>query len=209
MQDKNQRDISIRLKKLGENSSFVNDEVVSERNQKRHYLHTLRTEHLMSDTLDTLENLTYDELHEGDTATFTRSLSENELVLFAAVSGDVNPVHLDPEFAACSMFGERIAHGMWSGSLISAALATVMPGPGTIYLDQSLSFKRPVKLDDTLTVSLKVLRKEPKNRVIFKCAVTNQNNQKVVTGEAKVIAPTEKVILYKPTLPKITIEGRD
>lgn|GEM_PF-203946 len=207
MQDKNQRDISIRLKKLGENSSFVNDEVVSERNQKRHYLHTLRTEHLMSDTLDTLENLTYDELHEGDTATFTRSLSENELVLFAAVSGDVNPVHLDPEFAACSMFGERIAHGMWSGSLISAALATVMPGPGTIYLDQSLSFKRPVKLDDTLTVSLTVLRKEPKNRVIFQCAVTNQNNQKVVTGEAKVIAPTEKVILYKPTLPKITIEG--
>lgn len=158
---------------------------------------------------DTLENFIYDELNEGDTATFTRSLSENELVLFAAVSGDVNPVHLDPEFAANSMFGGRIAHGMWSGSLISAALATVMPGPGTIYLDQSLSFKRPVKLNDTLTVNLTVMRKDPKNRVVFQCVVTNQNNQKVVTGEAKVIAPTEKVSLSRPKLPKITIDGRD
>ncbi|MBK1871712.1 MULTISPECIES: MaoC/PaaZ C-terminal domain-containing protein [Marinobacter] len=163
----------------------------------------------MSDTFDTLENITYNELNEGDTATFTRSLTEKELVLFAAVSGDFNPVHLDPEYAASSMFGERIAHGMWSGSLISAALATVMPGPGTVYLEQSLSFKRPVKLDDTLTVNLTVLRKEPKNRVVFQCDVINQNDQKVVTGEAKVIAPTEKVDLYKPTLPKITIDGYD
>ncbi|MFP3978327.1 MaoC/PaaZ C-terminal domain-containing protein [Marinobacter sp. KMM 10035] len=163
----------------------------------------------MSDTLDTLENITYDELNQGDTATFTRSLTEKELVLFAAVSGDYNPVHLDQDYAAGSMFGERIAHGMWSGSLISAALATVMPGPGTVYLEQSLAFKRPVKLDDTLTVNLTVLSKEPKNRVIFQCDVINQNNQKVVTGEAKVIAPSEKVKLYKPTLPKISIDGYD
>ncbi len=164
----------------------------------------------MSDTLDTLENITYDELNEGDSATFTRTLTEDELVLFAAVSGDVNPVHLDSEFAAESMFRERIAHGMWSGSLISAALATVMPGPpGTIYLEQSLSFKRPVKLDDTLTVTLSVLRKEPKNRVSFGCDVRNQNGDQVVTGEAKVIAPpTEKISLQKPPrLPKITIEN--
>ncbi|MCS5564254.1 MaoC/PaaZ C-terminal domain-containing protein [Marinobacter qingdaonensis] len=161
----------------------------------------------MSDTLDTLENITYDELNEGDTATFTRTLSEEELVLFAAVSGDVNPVHLDSEFAADSVFKERIAHGMWSGSLISAALATVMPGPGTVYLEQSLNFKRPVKLDDTLTVTLSVLRKEPKNRVVFKCDVRNQSNQRVVGGEARVIAPTEKVSLRKPRLPKITIES--
>lgn len=159
----------------------------------------------MSDTLDTLENLTYDELHEGDTATFARTLTEYELVLFAAVSGDVNPVHLDAQFAAGSMFKERIAHGMWSGSLISAALATVMPGPGTIYLEQNLSFKRPVKLNDTLTVNLTVLRKEPKGRVVVACDVRNQNDQQVVIGEAKVIAPSEKVSLPKPELPKITI----
>lgn len=163
----------------------------------------------MTASFDTLENITYDELNQGDTATFTRSLTEKELVLFAAVSGDYNPVHLDQDYAASSMFGERIAHGMWSGSLISAALATVMPGPGTVYLEQSLAFKRPVKLDDTLTVNLTVLSKEPKNRVIFQCDVINQNNQKVVTGEAKVIAPSEKVKLYKPTLPKISINGYD
>jgi len=187
----------------------VNDEVVSAHNQKHLYPYASPTEHLMSGTLDTLENITYNELNEGDTATFTRTLTETELVLFAAVSGDVNPVHLDPEFAAGSIFKERVAHGMWSGALISAALATVMPGPGTVYLEQKLSFKRPVKLDDTLTVNLTVMRKDPKNRVVFRCNVTNQNNQKVVTGEARVIAPSEKVSLLKATLPKITIGDRD
>jgi acyl dehydratase len=159
----------------------------------------------MSDTLDTFENITYDELNEGDTAVFTRTLSEDQLVLFAAVSGDLNPVHLDSEYAAESVFKERVAHGMWSGALISAALATVMPGPGTIYLEQSMTFRRPVKLDDTLTVNLIVLRKEPKGRVVIQCDVRNQNEQQVVSGEAKVIAPNEKVSLLKPLLPKITI----
>jgi 3-hydroxybutyryl-CoA dehydratase len=156
--------------------------------------------------METLENIVYEELQVGDTASYTRSLTEEELVLFAAVSGDVNPVHLDPAYAANSMFKERIAHGMWSGSLISAALATVMPGPGTIYLEQSLSFKRPVKLDDTLTVKLTIASKNPKNRVTLNCLVTNQRNEEVVTGEAKVIAPTEKLSLTKPQLPRITIE---
>ncbi|BES71645.1 MaoC family dehydratase [Marinobacter nanhaiticus D15-8W] len=156
--------------------------------------------------METLENIVYDELQVGDTASYTRSLTEEELVLFAAVSGDVNPVHLDPAFAANSMFKERIAHGMWSGSLISAALATVMPGPGTIYLEQSLSFKRPVKLDDTLTVKLTVASKNPKNGVTLDCLVTNQRDEEVVTGEAKVIAPKEKLSLTKPQLPRITIE---
>lgn len=159
----------------------------------------------MNESLDYLENITYDELTEGDTATFSRTLTETELVLFAAVSGDVNPVHLDAEFAAGSMFKERIAHGMWSGSLISAALATVMPGPGTIYLEQSLSFKKPVRLDDTLTVHLTILAKEPKQRVRVACDVKNQNGDQVVVGEAKIIAPKQKMSLSKPQLPKITI----
>tara|TARA_Y100000589_G_scaffold204856_1_gene193274 strand:- start:319 stop:960 length:642 start_codon:yes stop_codon:yes gene_type:complete len=193
-------------KKWGENSSFVNDEVGFTHSDRHPMMTRTRAEHTMNDTLDTLENLTYDELNEGDTATFTRTLTEDELILFAAVSGDVNPVHLDKEFAAHSMFKERIAHGMWSGSLISAALATVMPGPGTIYLEQSLAFKRPVKLDDTITVTLKVLRKEPKNRLLVECDVRNQNGQQVVAGEARVIAPTEKVRLHKPILPAISID---
>lgn len=155
--------------------------------------------------MEALENITYDELNIGDSATYTRTLTEEELVLFAAVSGDVNPVHLDKEYASKSLFKERIAHGMWSGALISAALATVIPGPGTIYLEQSLNFKRPVKLDDTLTVKLTVLRKEDRNKVAFECEVVNQDNNIVVTGEAKVIAPSEKISLERPVLPKITI----
>lgn len=152
-----------------------------------------------------LVNKTYEEIEVGQTATLERALTEKELVLFAAVSGDVNPVHLDAEFAKTSMFGEQIAHGMWSGSLISAALATVLPGPGTIYLGQELSFRRPVKLADTLTVTLTVKEKLSKNRVVIDTLVTNQNDEKVVVGTATVMAPTEKAELEAPELPPITI----
>jgi len=155
--------------------------------------------------MSTLENRPYDTLSLGDSATFEKTLTEKELVLFAAVSGDVNPVHLDADFAKTTMFGEQIAHGMWSGSLISAALATTLPGPGTIYMGQDLSFRRPVKLGDTLTVQLTVKEKKEKNVVILDCLVTNQKDEKVVLGTATVIAPTEKAILEAPTLPKITI----
>jgi len=155
--------------------------------------------------MEALENITYDELNIGDSASYTRTLTEEELILFAAVSGDVNPVHLDKEYASKTLFKERIAHGMWSGALISAALATVIPGPGTIYLEQSLNFKRPVKLEDTLTIQLTVLRKEEGNRVAFECEVINQEDKVVVTGEATVIAPTEKISLDRPILPRITI----
>ncbi len=152
-----------------------------------------------------LVNKTYDEIQVGDTATLERALTEKELVLFAAVSGDVNPVHLDADFAKTTMFGEQIAHGMWSGSLISAALATVLPGPGTIYLGQELSFRRPVKLADTLTVTLTVKEKLSKNRIVVDTLVTNQNDEKVVVGAATVMAPTEKSELQAPELPAITI----
>lgn len=155
--------------------------------------------------MTTLVNRTYDEIQEGDSATLVRTLTEKELVLFAAVSGDVNPVHLDAEFAKTTMFGEQIAHGMWSGSLISAALATVLPGPGTIYLGQELSFRRPVKLADTLTVTLTVKEKQSKNRVVLDTLVTNQDGDKVVVGTATVMAPTEKAELTAPVLPEIKI----
>ncbi|AZZ93069.1 3-hydroxybutyryl-CoA dehydratase [Hahella sp. KA22] len=157
--------------------------------------------------MDALENITYDELHVGDSATYTRTLTEQEIVLFAAVSGDINPVHLDAEYAQSTVFKERIGHGMWSGALISAALATVIPGPGTIYLEQHLSFKRPVKLNDVLTVTLTVTEKLSKKRVVLDCAIHNQNGVLVVEGQAKVIAPDEKISLERPTLPAISISG--
>ena len=155
--------------------------------------------------MEALENITYQELNVGDSATYTKTLTEAELVLFAAVSGDVNPVHVDPDYASRTMFKGRIAHGMWSGALISAAVTTVIPGPGTIYLEQTLQFLAPVRLDDTLTVCATVLSKEPKNRILIDCVVVNQRNEVVVTGQAKLLAPTEKMTLDRPILPPITI----
>ncbi|WP_426417425.1 MaoC/PaaZ C-terminal domain-containing protein [Aestuariirhabdus sp. LZHN29] len=156
--------------------------------------------------MNQLTNYTFDELEIGATATFERTLEEKDLILFAAVSGDINPLHLDPEFARTTQFKERIAHGAWSGSLISAALANVMPGPGTVYLGQSLQFQRPVKLGDTLRVELEVKDKqERRKQVTFITKVVNQQGKTVVSGEALVMAPSEKMTLDARTLPTITI----
>ena len=104
-------------------------------------------------TPDMIENRTFDEISVGDSASLSRTLGEQEIQLFALASGDVNPAHLDPEFAATDMFHRVIAHGLWGGGLISAVLGTELPGPGTIYLGQTLRFVRPVGLGDTITAS--------------------------------------------------------
>ncbi|ODC03081.1 3-hydroxybutyryl-CoA dehydratase [Terasakiispira papahanaumokuakeensis] len=156
--------------------------------------------------MSTLENRPYDTLKVGDQATYEKTLTERELVLFAAVSGDMNPLHLNDDFAKTTQFGGRIAHGMWSGSLISAALAMTLPGPGTVYLGQEVKFSRPVRLNDTLTVTLTVKElRDDKKIVTLDTTVTNQEGKKVVTGTATVMAPTEKVTLEAPDLPDISI----
>jgi len=158
-------------------------------------------------TLSQLQNFTFDELEVGQTAEYSKTLTEDDLVLFAAVSGDVNPVHLDPEFAGKTMFRERIAHGMYTGGLISAALAMKMPGPGTIYLGQTLKFERPVKLGDTITVTLRVVEKTAgKNFVTLDTSAANQHGKTVVSGTATVMAPSEKAAIEAPTLPPISID---
>ncbi|MCB1708212.1 MAG: MaoC family dehydratase, partial [Halioglobus sp.] len=113
-----------------------------------------------------LANVTYDEITVGQTASYSRLVEERDIALFAAVSGDVNPVHLDADFAAGTVFGERIAHGMLTGAFISAALAMELPGPGTIYLGQSLRFRLPVKIGDTLTVTLEVTDKQDRRNIV-------------------------------------------
>lgn len=150
-------------------------------------------------------NTPYDQLQVGQKASFSSSVEERDVQLFAAVSRDHNPVHLDAEFAATTMFKERIAHGMFSGALISAAIACELPGPGTIYLGQQMRFTRPVKLGDRLTVELEVLEKLPKGRVRIATRVFNQNAEQVVDGEAEVLAPREQQTLTLPELPPITI----
>lgn len=151
-------------------------------------------------------NVPFDEIEVGQTTTYTRTVSENDIKLFAAVSGDVNPVHLDAEFAATTMFGERIAHGMYTGGLISAALAMQLPGPGTIYLGQNLKFERPVKLGDTITVELRVLEKKPEKRIVqLETIARNQHGKTVVSGTATVMAPAEKVSVPRPAIPSVSI----
>ncbi|MCP8464325.1 MaoC family dehydratase [Pseudomonas sp. ZM23] len=152
-----------------------------------------------------VQNVPYEELEVGQKANFQRSVGERDIQLFAEVSGDRNPVHLDADYAATTLFKERIAHGMLSGALISAAIATTLPGPGTIYLGQNLRFTRPVKIGDMLDVELEVLEKLPKNRVRIGTRVLNQNGEAVVEGEAEVLAPKQKLNIELPALPPITI----
>lgn len=138
-----------------------------------------------------MKNFTYDELSVGQSGGLEKTVTAKDVLLFAAVSGDTNPAHLDPEYAQQTMFKEVIVHGMYSAGLISAVLGTRFPGPGTIYLGQDLQFKRPVHLGDTLTVALTVASKRDDKKIVtLDCLVTNQDGQKVVTGTATIIAPT-------------------
>lgn len=159
--------------------------------------------------MDTIENRTFDELKVGDSASLARTLTRADIELFAVMSGDVNPAHLDDEYARSDMFHKVIAHGMWSGALISTVLGTQLPGPGTIYLGQSLRFLKPVGLGDTVTVTLTVARLDPeKRRVTLDCTVTNQDGQQVAAGTADVIAPAEKVARPRVTLPEVRLRER-
>ena len=150
-----------------------------------------------------LSNFTIDELVIGQKASFSKLVSEQDVVLFAAVSGDVNPVHLDEAFARETRFGGRIAHGMLSGAVISAALAMELPGPGVIYLGQTLRFTSPVRIGDQVTAHLEVTSiRYDKGIITLACEVSNQDGEVVVTGEATVLAPPEKIIIERPALPR-------
>ena len=154
-----------------------------------------------------LANITYEEITVGQTASYSRLVEERDIALFAAVSGDVNPVHLDADFAAGTVFGERIAHGMLTGAFISAALAMELPGPGTIYLGQSLRFRLPVKIGDTLTVTLEVTDKQDRRNIVtLDCRAHNQAGKLVATGTAEVIAPAQKMSIERPQPPRVRID---
>ncbi len=123
----------------------------------------------------------------GAQATRSRTISEADVVRFADVSGDHNPVHLDEEYAAQSLFGGRIAHGFLTGSMISAVLGTELPGPGSIYLGQTLKFLAPVRIGDAVTVTVEVMTvREDKRLITLKTDCTNQDGLLVLTGEATV-----------------------
>jgi len=131
----------------------------------------------------------FEDLEQGMSAIFSRTVSEADILMFAGVSGDTNPVHLDAEYAASTMFGGRIAHGMLSAGFISAVFGTRMPGPGCIYLSQSLKFKAPVKIGDTVVAKVTVTELKPaKRRAVFSTVCT-VGETVVLDGEAELMVP--------------------
>ncbi|MGB6066968.1 MAG: MaoC family dehydratase [Desulfomonilaceae bacterium] len=125
---------------------------------------------------------------EGETATLAKTITQSDIEQFAKLVGDMNPVHVDPDFAKKTRFGRPIAHGMWGLSLISAVLGTKLPGPGTIYLSQTVKFRAPVFPGDTLTAKVKVLRvRQDKPIITLETNCENQKGELILTGESVVL----------------------
>jgi phosphate acetyltransferase len=153
-----------------------------------------------------VENHVFSEITMGQSARLLRTLTMKDISAFAAVSGDTNPAHLDSVYANDTLFHGVIAHGMWSGALISALLGTQFPGPGTIYQDQALHFVKPVRVGDTLTVTVTVTAMDAqKNSLELDCLVLNQKGERVLSGVARVLAPTVKVRLPRVSVPQIQL----
>ncbi|MFS2138745.1 bifunctional enoyl-CoA hydratase/phosphate acetyltransferase [Duganella sp. Dugasp56] len=160
----------------------------------------------MNESDDTIQNITYDELSVGQNARLSRRLTKEDILAFAAVSGDVNPAHVDPEYADHTLFHGVIAHGMWGAALISRLLGTALPGPGTIYLAQTLQFLKPVRIGDELRITATVTAKDDVNKhVLLDCEIKNQTGAVVLTGVATVIAPGEKVRRPRAQLPQLNL----
>jgi len=155
-------------------------------------------------------NKTYDEIRVGDFASLTRTLMPEDVKLFAVLTGDFNRSATDPRYSESGMFREVMAHGMWSGSLISTVLGTQFPGPGTILIDESLHFARPVTIGDTITITVTAKQKFDHNKhVILDCVCTNQENLQVVRGTAEVLAPTEKIShMAEVHRPQVSIDNK-
>ncbi len=133
---------------------------------------------------------TIDELKVGQTARFSKTITETDIYLFAGITGDLNPAHVDEEFAKKTFFKTRIAHGMLSASFISTIIGTMLPGPGTIYLSQEVRFLAPVKIGDTVSAIAEITEIRPeKKRVWLKTTCTNQDGTVVVDGQAVVSPP--------------------
>lgn len=134
---------------------------------------------------------TYDQLSIGDSASFSKTVSEADIYAFAGITGDFNPAHVNAVEAEQGMFKQRIAHGMLSASFISTVIAMQLPGPGTIYAGQDLQFRAPVFIGDTVTATIECTEKlDERKWAKFKTTVTNQDGKVVVAGEATVIPPS-------------------
>jgi 3-hydroxybutyryl-CoA dehydratase len=137
-----------------------------------------------------MKGKTINEINIGDEASYSRTITETDVVLFGGVSGDLNPAHFNEEYCKDTMFKSRIAHGMLSAGYISTVLGMYLPGPGTIYLSQEVKFTAPVRFGDTITAIAKVIEKiEDKNRIVLETICMNQDGKVVVKGKAIVMPP--------------------
>lgn len=137
-----------------------------------------------------MKGITINEMKIGDSASFTKTVTDTDVYMFAGITGDFNPAHVNQVEAEKGMFGKRIAHGMLSAGFISAVLGTMLPGPGTIYMGQELRFTKPVAIGDTITATVTVAEMiVEKNRVILDTVCTNQNGEVVIKGKATVMPP--------------------
>ena len=130
----------------------------------------------------------FEEIAVGDEADFSKTVTESDIYLFAGITGDFNPVHVNKVYAAQSIFEGRVAHGMLSAGFISTVLGNALPGPGTVYLSQTLEFKAPVRINDTIIARVKVLEKIVKKKQLrLETVCRNQNDEVVIKGEARVL----------------------
>ena len=137
-----------------------------------------------------MKGITINEMKIGDSASFTKTVTDTDVYMFAGITGDFNPAHVNQVEAEKGMFGKRIAHGMLSAGFISAVLGTMLPGPGTIDMGQELRFTKPVAIGDTITATVTVAEMIiEKNRVILDTVCTNQNGEIVIKGKATVMPP--------------------
>jgi phosphate acetyltransferase len=151
-----------------------------------------------------IENKPFDELKVGDTAELTRTLRAHDVELFAVMSGNLNPEHIDAEFARSDQFQNVVAHGMWGGALISAVIGTELPGPGTIFLTQSLRFDRPVGIGERVCIRVCVVEKiADKRQVRLACLCTNAAGAIAIEGDVLVEAPSRKLRRPRAVLPDV------
>lgn len=156
--------------------------------------------------MEYVENRTLAEIEVGESAEITRELTRRDIELFAVMSGDVNPTHVDPEYAENGRFERIVGHGMWGGALISAVLGAKLPGPGTVYVDQKLHFRRSMVAGDVITARATVTAKDMETgEVRLDCLCLDADGETVIEGEAVVQAPREKVRRPRAVLPEVTL----
>lgn len=139
-----------------------------------------------------LGSIPFEDIHPGMTVSYSQTISDADIKAYAGLSGDHNPVHVNKEYAASSRFGKRIAHGLMSAGFFSALFGMRLPGPGCVYVSQSLKFKRPVYIDDTVTATVTVMSVDRGQRKVIFETVCTVGRKVVISGEAEIYIPKSK-----------------